>query len=148
MTCFHIESPEPYIADNGYAKLARSLEKQMLKLGSPLQEGSKAHAFLRAAIVWCLSEIRDPKTATFLRKKVLKPLEDEKSHWKASVFAFYGAVARKCEGDDDVQADIDRGIGWYLWSDNARELVDEFRRGRDMERFRPKGEWGNKSEDD
>lgn len=134
----------------GDAKLARALEKQLLKLGSPLQQGNNAHAFLRAAIVWCLSEIRDPETAPFLRKRVLRPLEDEESPWKGGIVLYYDAVARKCQGSDDVQSDIDRGISWYLWSDNARALADECRRGRNMQKFVPKGEWGNQpaQEDD
>ena len=130
------------------AKAARALEKQLLKLGSPLQAGSKAHTFLRAAIVWCLSEIRDPATASFLRKKVIAPLADEKSYWKDSVVRYYEAVARRCDGQDDAQAAIGAGIGAAFWSDDARELVDAMRRGRDRTVFQPKGEWGIRSEDD
>ena len=132
----------------GDAKAARSLEKQLLKLGSPLQQGSKAHSFLRSGIVWTLSEIRDPKTAAFLRKKVIAPLAEEKSPWKDWILRYYEAVARICAGDDDAQAVVTSGIEGAIWTDNARELVDEFRRGRDMSKFTPKGEWGNEPKDD
>jgi len=130
------------------AKAARALEKQLLKLGSPLQGGLNTHTFLRAALAWCLSEIRDPKTARLLRKKIIAPLAEEKSPWKESVVRYYEAIARKCEGRDDAQAAINAGIRRALWVDDARELVDAARRGRSMSRFKPKGEWGNKSEDD
>lgn len=132
----------------GDAKLARSLEKQILKLGPPFQEGKNAHTFLRAVLIWCLSEVRDPETAPFLRKRVLKPLEDETSPWKGTLVKLCDAVARKCEGRDDVQRDVDAGITWHLWSDDARALADGFRRGRNMRKFVPKGEWGNTPPDE
>ncbi len=43
---------------------------------------------------------------------------------------------------------MDAGLRNFLWDEKARELVDEYRRGRDMSRFVPLGEWGNEPKDD
>ncbi len=132
----------------GDAKLARAIEKQILKLGSPFDQGKNTHSLLRALQIWCLSEIRDPGSASFLRKRVMKPLEDEENPWKESLFRYYEAVAECCEGKGEARQMVDAGIGRYLWYDDARALVDEYRRGRSMRQFVPKGEWGNKPPDE
>ncbi len=72
----------------------------------------------------------------------MKPLEEEKAWGKARVMAFYEAVARKCEGQDDTQQAIDAGVGGVLWYERGRELLDEYRIGRSVKAFAPKGEWG------
>jgi len=130
----------------GDAKLARAVERKIPKLGSPFKLGKNTHTFLRAALLWCLSEIRDPKTAPFLRRRVVAPLEKETSPWKSSLIKYCEAIARRCEGDDAAQKDVDKGIEAFLWADEAGGLADTFRRGRNMERFVPKGEWGNRPE--
>lgn len=132
----------------GDSKVARALERQIPKLGSPFKKGQGTHTFLRAALIWSLGEVRDPKTATFLRKRVVAPLESEKSTWKGSLIRYCEAVARKCEGDDEAQGDIEKGISSYLWADDASGLADKFRRGRDMRKFVPKGEWGNRPDEE
>ena len=96
--------------------------------------------------MWSLGEIRDPKSAKFIRAKLMKPLEEEKAWAKPRVLAFYEGVARKCEGQGDTQPAIDAGVGGVLWYERGRELLDEFRIGRDVAKFKPKGEWGRRPE--
>ena len=130
----------------GDASTARSLEKQFLKLGSPMQTGTNTHSFLRSCIAWALSEIGDPKSAAFFRKKVIKPISDDKSPWKDTVVAYYESVAKACEGNGDAKAAVHAGMNRALWTDNARELMDACRTGRPTEPFAPKGEWGRRDE--
>jgi HEAT repeat protein len=130
----------------GDAKLARTLEKELLKWGQPFGggKGSRSGTFMRALLIWCLSEIADPKTAPFLRERYLAPLEHVESRWKDEVHAYYDAAAKRCAGDESeaVRAAITRGIRRYVgWDRFARDLRDDARRDRDRNAWEPKGEW-------
>ena len=129
----------------GDAKAARGLERNLTKLGLPFQTGSKAKEFLRALTVWALSEIRDPKSGAYVQKKLLDKLAKDPPRGADAVMTFYGAVARTCEGHEGLQEEIDKGIEAYRWRDRAGDLVDGARTGRDMQKFKPKAEWGNRS---
>ena len=127
------------------AKAARGLERHLNKLGMPHQTGSKARVFLRAVMFWALSEIRDPKSGAFIQKRYLDKLVKEDARRVEAVMRFYGAVARTCEGSDELREQVEEGIKMYLWRDRANELADVARQNRNMRKFRPKGEWRTKS---
>lgn len=134
----------------GDEKLARSLEKMVTRLGPEVMAGSHGkHPLLRAMILWCLGEIQDPKTTKFIRKRLIKPLDEEKKSWsKSHWMSLYDAVARKCDGQADMQGLIDSGVVNVLWYDRGRELLDEYRLGRPVDTFAPAGEFGRRPEDE
>ena len=134
----------------GDAKLARALEKQLKKFGKAFSGGRGGGAFMRAILIWCLSEIGDPKTEPWFRKEHIEPLEKVDSEYVEEVYKYYEAVAKKCAGDEseEVQAAITHGMEWYLrWGRSARDLRDEARKDRNTDLFQPKGEW-ERAEDD
>ncbi|MDJ0975447.1 MAG: HEAT repeat domain-containing protein [Planctomycetota bacterium] len=133
----------------GDAKVARSVEKKLAKLGSPFQVGSKAYPFLRALLVWCLAEVGDAKSAKWIRKHLIKAYEDEKSHMKADAMRFFQLAAKACEGDTEARKAAEAATWRYMyWTEDARNILDDARKGRDMSTFVPKGEWGNQPKDD
>ena len=132
-----------YLGTN--AKAARSIERKLAKLGSPFRGTDYGeHIVARAILIWGLGELRDPKSAKFIREKLMKPLEEEKAWAKERVLAFYEAVAKKCEGVGGTQPVIESGVYSVLWYERGRELLDEYRIGRSVKRFAPKGEWGRR----
>ncbi len=138
----------------GDAKLARSVEKQITRLGDIFMGGQYAkHALLRNILVWVLTEIRDPKSEKFIRKKLIAKIDDEKAWAKGQLMAFFEAAARKCAGQDDTQEAIDKGVRDLLWQAasgdrNGWGLLDGYRRGRPVEKFAPKGEFGRKPDEE
>jgi hypothetical protein len=137
----------------GYAarseKVARSIEKKLAKLGSPFTgfEYGK-NTVVRAILMWALSHHGDAKSASFIRKKLMEPLEDEKAWGKGQVMSFYEAVARKCDGQADQDGAIEAGVYGVLWWERGHELLDEYRIGRSVAQFAPKGEWGRKPDEE
>jgi hypothetical protein len=127
------------------AKAARDVEKLLGSMGPPSfgrRGGRGANTMKRSLLAWTLSQIRDPKSAAFVRQELLKPLEHVQSRWLKPVVDFYEAVARTCEGDKDAAGAVDTGVRRALeFSGGTGQIRDAARRERDTSRFEPKADW-------
>ncbi|MDJ0522600.1 MAG: hypothetical protein QNJ90_11085 [Planctomycetota bacterium] len=126
------------------AKAARGVEKQLKALGPPGggRRGGGRGTLKRAMLAWTLSEIGDPKSADFMRERMLAPLENVQSWWKGAVMTYYEAVARSCEGDEEAQDGVTEGVtGTLSFVGGSERFQDERRQGRDKSKFEPKAEW-------
>lgn len=125
------------------AKTARGVEKQLQAVGPPGgRRGGGSGTMKRALLAWCLAEIGDPKSGAFMREKLLKQLENSQAWWTEAVVAYYDAVARVCEGDEEAQGGVDEGIRRTLeFTGGTGNVYDEARKGRDQSKFEPKADW-------
>ncbi|MDA1194091.1 MAG: hypothetical protein O2894_02820 [Planctomycetota bacterium] len=126
------------------AKAARGVEKLLQAMGPPGggRRGGGQGTMKRALLAWTLSQIEDPKSAEFMREKMLKPLDNMEAWWIGAVAGYYSAIARKCEGDAEAEGEIDEGIRRTLeFAGGTGEIMDAARKDRDRSRFEPKADW-------
>jgi hypothetical protein len=105
----------------------------------------------RAVLCWTLASIGDKKSARFVRNELMAKLENVKAFWVEGLWKFYGEVARKCDGEQDAMAAIEEGVrrsvqfarGANLgrYGAETRSLMDEYRKGREVAKFKPKGDY-------
>jgi hypothetical protein len=108
------------------ADVARAVEKLAKKDG-----GLK-----RTFLLWTLTEIRDDKSADFVRKEIL-PNES-----RPYVLPFVQAVVAVLAGEDldgSAKGRVEGGVG-YVLSVLRGSIGGDARRGRDQSEFKPKGE--------
>jgi len=126
------------------AKAARGVEKQLKAIGPPGggRRGGGRGTLKRGMLAWTLGQIGDPKSATFMREKLLAPLENTQSWWKGPVMEYYEAVARMCEGNEEAADAVDQGIRRTLsFTGGSTKFQTDARKGRDKSRFEPKADW-------
>ncbi len=114
--------------DEKDADAARAIEKALKKEGDRVKRG---------LLVWALTEIKDPKSAEFLRTEVLAPEKDMR------VSLWVRACAELIEGKDDPEhhTTIDGGMR-FVMGGIAGVIGGPARDGRDQTEFKPKGEFG------
>lgn len=108
------------------AEAARGIEK-VLAASSDWQK--------RAFMMWALTEIRDPKSADFVKEKVQK---NEKSN---VTLPFIQAVVKVLSGTDDsgeARRAVEYGVGSAIGT--VTDIGGSARKGRDAADFSPKGE--------
>ena len=126
------------------AKAARGVEKQLKAIGPPGggRRGGGQGTMKRAMLAWALAQIGDPKSAKFMREKLLKPLENTQSWWKGAVMDYYEDVARMCEGDEEVKGAVDDGVkGTLGFVGGTDDVHTDARKGRDKSKFEPKADF-------
>lgn len=108
------------------AEVARAIEKAAGKEGERVK---------KSFLLWALTEIRDPKSAEFVKKEIL-PKETV-----ALAIAYDNAIYTVLAGLDDGSAGlvVTQGMGWVL--KQVGGIADAARRGRDGAGFVPKGEF-------
>lgn len=109
------------------AEAARGVEK-IVEKGSSWQK--------RTFLLYALSEIRDPKSADFVREKVLK---HEKN---ALALGYLNAVVAVLSGQDETgnaPGTVEGGVGFAIGSVGG--VGGSARIGRDQSEFKPKGEF-------
>ena len=133
------------------SKAARGVEKILKRIGVP--GGRRAggqNTVKRSVLCWTLAWIGDPKTSAFMKDEQIAKLKNIKAFWVAGLRSFYLRIARKCEGTGSI-ADIEgyiRGVVAYVnnerlgrYGAEGRSLMDEYRKDRNAEDFRPKGDY-------
>jgi len=135
-------------------KVARGLEKLLKKIGVPgggkPGRGGAANAVKRSLVSWTLANVGDGESANFIIEELLPRLENMKTPWVQGVRDFYDNVARVCDGDKKRMARVVGGVrgavsyvkGLRLerYGAETRNLMDEYRRGREAAGFTPKGD--------
>lgn len=135
----------------GDAKAARGVEKMLKKIGVPGgRRGGGQNTVKRGLLSWTLAAIGDEKSGKFMREELLAKLDNVKAFWVGGLRAFYGSVARKCDGDDSEMAGIEGGVRGFVafarqadlgrYGAETRNLMDDCRKDRDTATFRPKGD--------
>ena len=111
------------------AEVARALEKSIKKEGDYVKRGY---------MLWCLSEVGDPKSADFVKKEVMANEKD------ARALAFQRAIYNLLAGSDDgtARGTIDGGMGFISWS--VAGIGGAARKDRDQSEFKPKGEFSGR----
>lgn len=124
-------------------KAARGVEKLLKAMGPPGgRRGGGAGTMTRALLAWCLSHVGDAKSGTFMRERMIKPLEHSQAWWTNAVVTYYDNVAKVCEGSDEAAGNVDEGIRRTLGFVGGTEKVhDDARKGRDTSKFEPKADW-------
>ena len=133
----------------GDKKAARAVEDVLQKVG-PQSFGRRSggrNTLKRVLLTWCLTEIGDPKSAKYLREKMLKPLEHVKSPWLRRTVKFYEAAVKICEGDEKAKSDLHAGIERTFEFMGGNDMMDDARRDRDRSKFTPKADWEIKGRD-
>ncbi len=124
-------------------KAARGVEKMAGKLGPPSfgRRGGGQGTTLRSTMMWVLARIGDPKTAEFVKERMLGPLEHVQSPWIGRTRDFYRAVVRACEGDASAVSDVENGLRFILGMGVGNPLQDAARKGRPDVGFTPLFDW-------
>jgi len=101
-------------------------------------------------VSWTLANVGDGASANFIIEELLPRLENMKTPWVQGVRDFYDNVARVCDGDKKRMARVVGGVrgavsyvkGLRLerYGAETRNLMDEYRRGREAAGFTPKGD--------
>ena len=128
----------------GDAKSARAVEKLMKQIGPPSggRRGGWRNTMKRTMLAWCLSEIGDKKSGDFIRKDMLKPLENVKGRVADMAVPYYEAVAASCDGEKEAKDRVTEGTQRALeWSGGTEAFRDEARKDRDVSTFEPKADW-------
>jgi hypothetical protein len=136
----------------GDKKAARGMEKLLKKIGIPGgRRGGGQNTVKRGVFSWTLASIGDEKSADFMREEMLAKLENVQAFWVGGLRSFYRTVARACEGDSEALAGVAQGVRGFVgfakganpsrYDVEARSLMDECRKGRESEEFRPKGDY-------
>jgi hypothetical protein len=124
------------------AKTARELEKVIVKegVGSGGRRTGGGGALKGVLLVWCLTEIRDPKSERFVREKLLESV-NEHDRWAGPRRNFFEAAAKTIAGDDAAKAEVQTGVTFVLPWVGPTLLHDAARTGRDEIPFMPKADW-------
>jgi hypothetical protein len=136
----------------GDAKAARGIEKILKKIGVPgSRRGGGQNTVKRGVLCWTLAWIGDKKSGPFMRKELLPKLKNVKAFWVEGLREFYTTVARKCEGQQEAMTEIEQAVEGFVrfamtadlgrYGAETRGLMDEYRRGRDMAVFKPRGDY-------
>ena len=125
---------------------ARTLEDLASKVGPPAfgrrgWGGAATNSQKRSFLPWAIAEVGDPKSAKFMREKMLSQLENVQNPWVSGVRTYYGAVADVCDGKTDQKSAVEAGITGALQFFGGNPLMDDMRRGRDGGGFTPKADW-------
>ena len=140
------------------AQVARKLEKLLAKSVVPKGTDGAISARRRAKLMgWTLAHVKDAKTPKFLRDKVLPRLKSSSSISIVGIGGteaqFYEAVARYIDGDPSAKDTVDSAIGsgnntgmviggrsLGSVSGIGIRMMDDMRKGRDMQDFVPLGD--------
>lgn len=108
------------------ADVARAVEKAAAKEGERVK---------KSFLLWALTEIKDPKSAEFVKKEIL-PKETV-----PLALGFDNAIYNVLSGNDDgsAQVVVSQGMGWVLGQVGG--ISDSARLGREDAGFQPKGEF-------
>lgn len=147
------------------ARAARAVEKILKKIGIP-SGGWRASArgtVQRALACWTLAHIADPKTPTFVRERLIAPLDRMEAWWVDALRGMFENVNRACAGEEAARQSLfdavnassaflgagGRGAGGgggrrrgsgEANDQPAQALMDIYRRGRLGGEFRPRGD--------
>jgi len=135
----------------GDEKAARGVEKVLKKIGVPgSRRGGGQNTVKRGLLCWTLASIGDKKSGPFMREELIAKLKNVKAFWVQGLTIFYQSVARKCEGDAGEMAAIRAGVGRFAafarnadldrYGAEVRNLMDDYRNGREAAKFSPKGD--------
>jgi len=135
-------------------KVARGVEKLLKKIGVPgggkSGRGGAANAVKRSLVSWTLANVGDPQSANFVIDELMPRLENNRNPWGAGLREFWNNVARVCDGEKERMPFVEggvRGAVSFLKGGNldrygaeTRNLMDEYRKGRESAGFTPKGD--------
>ncbi|MEE8107480.1 MAG: hypothetical protein V3T86_18245 [Planctomycetota bacterium] len=135
----------------GDEKAARGVEKVLKRIGVPGgRRGGGQNTVKRGLLCWTLASIGDKKSGPFMREELIAKLKNVKAFWVEGLKTFYQMVARKCEGEAGEMAGITAGVGNFAafarnadlerYGAEVRNLMDDYRIGREAATFRPKGD--------
>ncbi len=136
----------------GDKKAARGVEKLLKRIGVPgSRRGGGQNTVKRGVLSWVLAAIAEPGSAKFMREEMIAKLKNVQAFWVAGLRRFWEQVALCCEGDpsatlEGVAAGVrviaefakEGGLGRY--GAETRNLMDEYRKGRDNSEFKPMGD--------
>ena len=127
----------------GDKKAARAVEDILQKIGPQTfgRRGGGRNTLKRVMLTWCLTEIGNPKSADFIRDKMLGPLENMQSRWLRRTVTFYEAAVKICEGDKKAKSDLNAGIVRVFEFMGGNDMMDDARKDRDRTKFTPKADW-------
>jgi len=125
----------------GDKKAARGVEKILKKIGVPgSRRGGGQNTVKRGVLCWTLASIGDQKSGVFMRKELIAKLKNVKAFWVGALAGFYGLVARKCDGEEGVMPEIEKGVRRFVafarggrlgrYGAETRGLMDDYRKGR------------------
>ncbi|MFO0934480.1 MAG: HEAT repeat domain-containing protein [Planctomycetota bacterium] len=128
----------------GDAATARLLEDHLTKVGPPgfgRRADKGVNSLKRVYLGWALATVGDPKSAAFVREKLVKPLEHVSGGPVVdAVIAFYVAVFDVCEGRRDAMAIVEAGAKTVL-ATYGNPLTAEARKHRAFSSYVPLAEW-------
>jgi len=136
----------------GDKKAARGVEKILKKIGIPgSRRGGGQNTVKRGVLCWTLASIGDQKSGAFMRKELIAKLKNVKAFWVGALAGFYRLVARKCDGEEEAMPEIEKGVRGFVafarggrlgrYGAETRGLMDEYRKGREIAGFSPKGDY-------
>jgi hypothetical protein len=121
----------------GDAATARVIEDHLARVGPPgfgRRADKGVNSLKRVYLAWALATVGDPKSAAFVRERLLKPLEHVTGGPVVdAVITFYVAVFDVCEGRRDPRAVVEAGAKTVL-ATYGNPLTAEARKHR---AFRP-----------
>ncbi len=139
----------------GEKSVVREVEKLVKKEGvGGGRRGGWRGGGKRALLTWCLSEIGEEKSATFIREEIMPSVGE--SQWSARILDFYDAAAKVLEGDASARSTVEGGVQFAIGGGGGRSggrggpgtpaeprprLDDDARKFREVRGFTPKGEF-------
>lgn len=128
----------------GDAATARILEEHLTRVGPPgfgRRADKGVNSLKRVYLGWALAAVGDAKSATFVREKLLKPLEHVTGGPVVdAVIAFYVAVHDVCAGRPDAMAIVEAGAKTVL-ATYGNPLTADARKQRAFSSYVPLAEW-------
>lgn len=128
----------------GDAATARLLEDHLTKVGPPgfgRRADKGVNSLKRAYLGWALAAVGDPKSTTFVREKLLKPLEHVSGGPVVdAVVAYYVAIHDVCDGRKDAMAIVEAGAKTVL-ATYGNPLTADARKQRTFSSYVPLAEW-------
>lgn len=128
----------------GDAATARVLEEHLTRVGPPgfgRRADKGVNSLKRVYLGWALAAVGDPKSATFVRERLLKPLEHVTGGPMVdAVIAFYVAVHDVCAGRPDAMAIVEAGAKTVL-ATYGNPLTADARKQRAFSSYVPLAEW-------
>lgn len=128
----------------GDAATARLLEDHLTKVGPPgfgRRADKGVNSLKRVYLAWALATVGDPKSAAFVREKLVKPLEHVTGGTVVdAVITFYVAVFDVCEGRREPMAVVEAGAKTVL-ATYGNPLTAEARKHRAFSSYVPLAEW-------
>ncbi|MHC5010273.1 MAG: hypothetical protein ACYTG6_04885 [Planctomycetota bacterium] len=135
----------------GDRRAARGVEKLLKKIGVPgSRRGGGQNAIKRSLLSWTLASIGDAGSGPFVRDELMSGLEHVQAVWVGGLLAFWELVARVCEGERELLPGVEDGVRGAVsfvkaidlsrYGAETRNLMDEYRRGREAGGFTPLGD--------